>query len=386
MMKVNEGTSTNLFSEITAIPPVLQNSYYPSLDGIRGVAIIMVVLAHLNLTSNAVYHILFNGELGVLIFFVLSGFLITTLCIKEKVVSGDISLRSFYIRRVLRIFPVAYLFLAVLIALNLIFKLNIGYINILGAALYLMNFSSYFRRYNFAYQTGHFWSLAVEEQFYLIFPIILKKNQNAFLVVLLGIIFLLPLLITLQYFHLFPSGWIFVAFTHYLIKFQAIAVGCLFSILVFKYSAYINIASSTRLILNVLAFGLILFVRYDNFFSVGNIFAGLLISFLAGYIIVSNIVPGTDLFYKILNTKFLKTTGVLSYSIYIWQQLFTYNDKRLPAFMVTFPTNIICLVIVSCLSYYFYESFFLRLKSKFSRLRKTKTVEIKPDIVQNISV
>ena len=333
----------------------------------------MVVFFHLNLTSVFFYHIVFNGELGVLIFFVLSGFLITTLCIKEKVITNNISLKNFYIRRALRIFPVAYLFILVLIVLNIVYKLHINYINILGAALYLMNFSSYFRKYNFAFQTAHYWSLSVEEQFYLIVPFILKKNFTVYLIIILCVVFVLPLLITLQYFYIFLNNWVFTAFTHYLVKFQAIAVGCLFSVLTFKYP-FNNINIKTKVVANILAIGIILYIQYDNFFSLKSVFSSLLISLLVGYIIITNIIPGKDFIFKILNAGFLKTIGTLSYSIYIWQQLFTFYDKRLPVVMVTFPFNIVSLIIVSCLSYYFYESFFLRLKSKFSKIKKGRPV------------
>ena len=370
---MTDKTLKGVFSEIKTIPPVLQNSYYPSLDGLRGIAIIMVVFFHLNLTSVFFYHIVFNGELGVLIFFVLSGFLITTLCIKEKVITNNISLKNFYIRRALRIFPVAYLFILVLIVLNIVYKLHINYINILGAALYLMNFSSYFRKYNFAFQTAHYWSLSVEEQFYLIVPFILKKNFTVYLIIILCVVFVLPLLITLQYFYIFLNNWVFTAFTHYLVKFQAIAVGCLFSVLTFKYP-FNNINIKTKVVANILAIGIILYIQYDNFFSLKSVFSSLLISLLVGYIIITNIIPGKDFIFKILNAGFLKTIGTLSYSIYIWQQLFTFYDKRLPVVMVTFPFNIVSLIIVSCLSYYFYESFFLRLKSKFSKIKKGRPV------------
>jgi peptidoglycan/LPS O-acetylase OafA/YrhL len=125
---------------------------------------------------------------------------------------------------------------------------------------------------------------------------------------------------------------------------------------------------------NILAIGIILYIQYDNFFSLKSVFSSLLISLLVGYIIITNIIPGKDFIFKILNAGFLKTIGTLSYSIYIWQQLFTFYDKRLPVVMVTFPFNIVSLIIVSCLSYYFYESFFLRLKSKFSKIKKGRPV------------
>lgn len=360
-----------LFSDIEAVPPILQSSYYSSLDGLRGVAIIMVVLSHLNLPPAIYPLIFFNGHMGVLIFFVISGFLITTLCLKEKVLTKDISLKNFYIRRALRIFPVAYLYILVITILNLVFKLSIPYMSILGAALYLMNFTSYFRKYYYSWHTGHYWSLSVEEQFYLIVPFILKKNFRLYLLLILFIIFILPIFMCLQ--SIFPALNVNVlyAFTHFLVKFQSIAIGCLFSVLMFKYPVDKDILTKNKVILNVLAIILILAIQYNDFLTLQSMFSGIAVSFLTGYIIVSNIVPAKDFLFKLLNSKALKIVGVLSYSIYIWQEVFTSNDKKLPYFMITFPYNVLCIISVSCLSYYFYERFFLKLKTKFSKIKKT---------------
>ncbi len=371
---MNSNSVSSFFTGIKTVPPALQNTYYPSLNGLRGIAIIMVVFSHLRLADNFFYNTIFSGPRGVNIFFVLSGFLISTLCIKEKVLTHSISLKNFYIRRVLRIFPVAYLFIVSLIILNLFFKLGIHYINIMGASLYLMDFSSYFRKHYFSWYTGHFWSLSVEEQFYLIIPFILKRKFQAYLLVILSIIFVLPLIIGFQY--IFPAlnKGFFYAFTHFTIKFQAIAVGCLFSVLVFKYPINKWFSGKAKIILNLLAFLLILFIPYSDLFNLESVFTGLLIAFLIGYIIVSNITQCNDLVFKFLNTKILNTIGILSYSIYIWQQIFTSGDKKLPGFMVNNPYNIFCIIIVSCCSYYFYERSFLKLKSRFSKANAKQLV------------
>ncbi|MDB5143949.1 MAG: hypothetical protein JWQ66_2662 [Mucilaginibacter sp.] len=357
------------FDEVTAVPAVFQNSYYPSLDGLRGIAILMVVLSHLRLSTSFAYILVFNGGLGVLIFFVLSGFLITGLCLKEKVITGNISLKNFYIRRVLRIFPVAYLYLLVIIIMNYVFKLDIHYLSILGAAVYLMDISSYFRKYYFSWHTGHYWSLSVEEQFYLIVPFILKKWFRLYLLFVLFIIFALPFIIVLQYHYPALNTTVLYGATHLLNKFQAIAIGCLFAVITFKYAGEFNISMTVKIITNLLAIAIILYFQYDDFFSLESVFSGSAISFLTGYIIITNLKPSKDLIFRFLNTKFLKLIGVLSYSIYIWQQPFTSNDSRLPHFLVAYPYNIIWIIAVSSLSYYYYESFFLRLKAKFNKVK-----------------
>jgi peptidoglycan/LPS O-acetylase OafA/YrhL len=115
-------------AEITAVPDYLQGKYYTALTGIRGVAIVIVLLYHLGINRLLkLFDWWILGRLGVDIFFVLSGFLITTLLLKEKLAHGHVSLKKFYIRRFLRIVPVAYLFLAVLIAINHFFRCGISF-------------------------------------------------------------------------------------------------------------------------------------------------------------------------------------------------------------------------------------------------------------------
>ena len=107
---------------------LLRSNYYYSLNGFRGISIILVLFYHLQLSDNYFYTTIFNGGLGVNIFFVISGFLITSLCLKEKEVTGGLSLKKFYIRRFLRIFPLAYLYIGVVFFLIHFYSLNISWI------------------------------------------------------------------------------------------------------------------------------------------------------------------------------------------------------------------------------------------------------------------
>ena len=232
-----------------------------------------------------------------------------------------------------------------------------------------MNFSSYFRTYYSSWFTGHFWSLSVEEQFYIFMPVILKKKFKLFLGTILFIVFIVPGIICLQYYFVNLNNIILYAFAHYLIKFQAIAVGCFFSVLTFKYSLNNTFLKKIKPLLNIGAVYLLIYIRYNDIFCLRNVIAGCASSFLIGYIIITNLLPGRDFFYAFLTSKVLKTIGVLSYSIYIWQEIFTSKDARLPGFMVNSPYNLICIIVVSCLSYYFYEKSFLKLKSKFNRIK-----------------
>lgn len=153
-------------------PPKSANGYMPQLDGLRAIAVGAVILHHfLPLGRFIPYDFVTFGDLGVRLFFVLSGFLITGILLKCRV-SADLhgespsfELRQFYVRRFLRIFPVYYLTLTIIAILNLptvratVFW-HLGYLS-----------NVYFSTQgSFVGPLSHFWSLAVEEQFYLIWP------------------------------------------------------------------------------------------------------------------------------------------------------------------------------------------------------------------------
>jgi peptidoglycan/LPS O-acetylase OafA/YrhL len=161
-----------------------------ALDGLRGVAIALVVASHLDeltvdgvseirghdLTpSDALNRVLDGGFLGVDLFFVLSGFLITTLLAQERRAAGRVALGRFYARRGLRLLPALYAFLAVHVAYAVAVDLHapserwsIG-----GALLYVSNWVAADNLFHVTEGTGHLWSLAVEEQFYVLWPAVL---------------------------------------------------------------------------------------------------------------------------------------------------------------------------------------------------------------------
>jgi peptidoglycan/LPS O-acetylase OafA/YrhL len=144
--------------------------HLPSLDGFRAIAILLVFVSH------AGWGHIVPGGLGVTIFFFLSGYLITTLLRREYEENGRISLRHFYLRRVYRIFPPMYLVLFLIFLMG-----KIGWVpdtvTVGGFISQIFQFTNYFAIFHdsaeLVYATGTFWSLAVEEHFYLIFPLFL---------------------------------------------------------------------------------------------------------------------------------------------------------------------------------------------------------------------
>ena len=150
----------------------------------------------------------------------------------------------------------------------------------MGAALYLMNLT-YFAKNSTESKDGQFWSLGVEEQFYSIFPFILKNKFSIFLIALLLLIFVLPLVMLLQYSGGMYPHTILSIICNYLIKFQGISVGCLFSVAMFKYPFRL---SQTVKITNIVAIFLIFVIHYEGYITEISVFSNLFISLLAGYI------------------------------------------------------------------------------------------------------
>lgn len=138
--------------------------YRPELDGLRGLAIVLVLVAHLTLTVRSPF-----GHVGVSVFFTLSGYLITSILLTERAAIGGVSIRGFYSRRIRRLAPAFIALLACLAALGLVGVWGPGPWGrtVLAIATYSANWASLEGPF------AHLWSLAVEEQFYLVWPLVL---------------------------------------------------------------------------------------------------------------------------------------------------------------------------------------------------------------------
>ena len=314
------------------------------------------------------------SHLGVEFFFVISGFLITTLLLKERVNTQTISLKNFYIRRFFRIMPVAYLYLTLVLIANVVLHLHFDYWLLFVSFLFLRNFFLHPEGVNNI--AAHYWSLSVEEQFYFLFPVIIKKWFSLYIP-------LLFLIITLSVFSdLFvllakPTGEITRLGLIFIQQFQSIAVGSLCSIYLFKYPEH-AIQDITRKSL-ISAILLIAVLSSCFFRTVVPQAVTLLQSILFAALMILNLQGEESLSFRLLNNRWMKFIGVLSYSLYIWQQPFTLNlpfiDKvgffkpyqnNFPVHLCISLVSLILLCLVSILSYFYYEKRFLALKRRFS--------------------
>lgn len=344
-----------------------QKNYIPGISGLRALSIIMVLMSHWGIFyTKGVFFIINNGAFGVNVFFVISGFLITTLLLTEESNSGKISLRNFYIRRTLRIFPAFYFLLLFYFILQTFHVITIS----IPSWITSLTYTKYFPIKNgIDNYTFHFWSLSIEEHFYLIWPFIFYYFPAYRKKTLILLACLFPFLRMLFYkYNMFWANGDFSIFY----RGDGIVWGC---IIAFYQNEIIQILKRKRALL-YLPFALLLFLLYLerlNIESASKLHLGYFNLPLGGsFGTLTNICIGCiiiitahfkTLWSRLMNTKPLNYIGKLSYSLYLYQQIFLLHFK----FTMNNQILVFSLFIAMTLfSYYVIELPFLKLKKRFN--------------------
>lgn len=373
--------------------------YFPNLNSVRAIAAIMVVVSHIEKHKNILglepsNLIIKWGSIGVTLFFVLSGFLITYLLLIEDSKFSKIDVKNFYIRRILRIWPLYFLILAfVYLSISYIlpeyYKADIEKFSLFGLLLnlfFLTNLTDSLVLIPGIIST--IWSIGVEEQFYIFWPWVIKaKKENrvkliAFIVVLLPLLKILFILIyKLTQINAFNTFYILLTYT----RFDSMAIGALFAFLAFykrielgkvklKYETFIG-----RIIQIVTYILVILFFIFGNIHpALFNLLNYEIFPVLFG-ICILNLATNK---YSIVNLEnnFISYLGKISYSIYLNHMVvlfifFPYLNSMLVGFsivtknLIIFPVTLILVIGISILTYNWYEKQFLKLKHKFSHVK-----------------
>ena len=343
-----------------------------ALDGLRAISIVLVILGHLVGTRNmplpADSLLGEFAEFGVRVFFVISGFLITTLIFAEQERSGTISLRQFYIRRTYRIFPAFYAYLAVAALLAALGLVQLLEGDLLAAASYTMNFHR-----PRAWHVGHLWSLSVEEQFYLLWPaIVLVARQRRALIVAALALVAAPV-IRVGVWVVMPDHRLGIGETFPTV-FDALAAGCLLAGLRGWLAANATYAALSRSPLFVLvplaAVGAVLVPRVSFQLALGATIQNIGIALTVDWA-VRRSTPGARFIGKILDASPLVWLGRLSYSLYLWQQPFL--NRTGTHWVQSFPFNILAALGMAMVSYYLVEQPFLSLRERRAKAKVALT-------------
>jgi peptidoglycan/LPS O-acetylase OafA/YrhL len=363
-------------------PSWLWQGRLPSLDGLRAVSIGLVLVDHLSHTPATPVHyerLHYVGTVGVEIFFVISGFLITLLLLREQRRDGAISLRGFFLRRVLRIVPAYAAFLLVLFALQLAGRAQCPGFAWARALTYT---TSLFDTQPCTWDLRHTWSLSVEEHFYLLWPCLfaLLSRRLAFLAAAMCVAGT-PLLRASIQVILGDGHPDFRFFT--LSRMDAIAVGCCLSFLAtsrrFQWATRLRGAWTVVL---VGAAGAIALTQLDDWqLVVGDwkclhyfhaFLWGTLRAILIGAVVWICVCASGGLLGRALNGRLLCFLGVISYPMYLWQQMFLHPERE--HWTCGWPAGLVSTIAVAAASYFLLERPLLRLKDRLAKPRHLVTV------------
>jgi peptidoglycan/LPS O-acetylase OafA/YrhL len=337
------------------------------LDGLRAFSISFVLIGHMHETRNVQLPALVESFLkavplaamGVRVFFVISGFLITTLLMEEERRSGTVNLPRFYFRRTLRIFPPYYLYIGVILLAQAAAVLVVRPGDIWHALTYTTNYHR-----DRSWYLGHTWSLAVEEQFYILWPYLYRTLRQARARKLLISYILFAPVWRLTAAYLFPSQRLGIG-ESFLTTADSIATGCLLASarpLLLGNGMYRRIVDSRAYLLIPPLLPMI---------GLAERFAKLdwLVCISAQNVLIAVFVERVTrsergLIPLLLNSKPVVKLGLWSYSVYLWQQPFL-NPEVKDNVLTAFPLNIVLALTLAVTSYYLIERPVLGLRQRF---------------------
>ncbi|MDC1109697.1 acyltransferase family protein [Candidatus Pelagibacter sp.] len=339
-------------------------TYRPEIDGLRAIAVGAVILYHAQITIFG-YQPFRGGFIGVDIFFVISGYLITSIILNELVTTGSFSFKHFYERRIRRILPALLFVMLASLPFAWMYLLPNSFIDFSKSILYSLGFSSNFYFHYSGQQYGaesgllkpflHTWSLSVEEQYYILFPIVLLitfKYFRKYLIHILILGFVISLGLAEWGSRNHPS------FNFYVLPTRG------WELLAGSILAYFEITRGKRnenKILNLILPGVgLLLIGHSILFFNDEMFhpSFYTLSPIIGVCLIIWFSNKNEIITKILSTKLFVGIGLISYSLYLWHYpIFAF--ARITDFTQGSSLNKLLLgiiiVILSIFSYYFVE-------------------------------
>ena len=352
-----------------ALATRLRLAKLPALDGLRAIAVLLVIVYHFGIPG-------VPGAYGVVVFFVLSGFLITWLLLREIDRTGTISFRGFYLRRSLRIFPAFYAYWLLLTAILLLTHRPVLWPHAWSAFFYVSN---YYHAFFGDPSTGfsHTWSLAIEEQFYLLWPpllLLLRRSRFGVARPLMAIIVCLWLYRAVAcYLFEVNQAYVYAAFD---MRCDALLVGCLLAVLLAAPGAthghaaarWARLTESPSLALvTTAALVVVALGRVSGIPRYRDVVAFTLIPPLVALLIAQLIAVSDTPMWRWVESAPMRFLGRLSYSLYLYQQVTLEPVRKLlrqTPVGVQLAGAIALTVVVAAGSYYVVERPFLRLKER----------------------
>lgn len=342
--------------------------HLPSLDGLRGIAILAVMIFH----ASPKY--LRGGFIGVDIFFVLSGFLITSLLIKEHDSKGSINIKNFYMRRILRLFPALVLFLCGTFIYASLFPHHKNIVTLNDVLIVLFYIANWVRAFKMHISTfyAHTWSLSIEEQFYIFWPpmlIILYRllANRLYITLIVGLFAIFSALLRII---MVAEGYSYQRLYGGLdTRADSLFIGCFIGFIIsYKLFSKVKfILPLTKKFFLPAVIILLLFAYFAEYTNLGFYQWGLFIIIFSTSIVILELATSQGgILRRVMEFPLLVLTGKISYGLYLWHfpvyRVMVVNGYS--RIEVLFFGGAITFAIAT-ISYYLIERQFLRLKDRF---------------------
>jgi peptidoglycan/LPS O-acetylase OafA/YrhL len=359
----------------TQLPAWLRGGRIPSLDGVRAIAILLVLYSHAAIPGHSPFILAAIkgrcGFLGVQLFFVLSGFLITALMLRERERTGRVSRKGFYLRRALRILPAYAAYLALVAILPPMADNSLTAKDWFSALTYTVNFHSL----PIPVAISHVWSLSVEEHFYLMWPLVLAAGSlRAARCAALGcMVFCLGFRCIGFLVRPDAGPWLDLWTVS---RMDDIAVGCLLALAALtpqwrerldRMRGRLPVIASA---IAMLALSQFLGTRFGGgrflsppAFALACALSNTINSCCIALLLWAAITRPIGLHGWFLNSRVMTGIGAISYSLYLWHVLFCDPE---PGVINAFPQNILLMFGAALLSYFLIEKRFLALKDRLA--------------------
>lgn len=354
-------------------------NYFINLDKLRSIAFLLVFWQHalskFQINANFFYdldifdrflnRIIFTGGLGVHLFFVLSGFLITYLLCLERNKNLKINIKFFYLRRALRIWPLYYLIIFIgtlllpVISNNFYFDGNFYY-----HFLFLNNFDIV------KSPVGIAWSVAIEEQFYVLWPIIFIISKNKLKLVSI-------LLLVLSFFFNYSNTDFSELYYHSFYNIKYLMAGCFFGLLYYEKNVILEKTLVSRLFkLHWIVLLILIFFIMPSLISGFYLLSEILLITMIGLLIIFLVESSNQ------KSGFLAKTGRYTYGLYLYHPFvvlgtktffdkvgFNYIDSSL-VYALLIILSFLITYFIAYFSYNYFEKYFLKMKNKYSLINK----------------
>lgn len=367
MQSEHEPTTAELPPTPVLLVRQRQGVYLPQLDGLRAAAVIGVAIFH------ARSQLVPGGFIGVDVFFVLSGYLITGISLSELRKTNRLSLTRFYLRRALRLFP-ALFFCALLLSIVYLFVPNLPegpetQVGILGAITYS---STWLVAFNLADLGAMLptWSLAVEEHFYLIWPVLLLIAYRAGRWLRSCVLAFAVAGIVYRWAAYYSFGWDILRI-HYApdTRAEQLLIGCALAVLLPGFRRRVPAAWAWSAAALLLIFALVSDkVPVDIYHRGGSTGIALLAA-----VLVAHLVTGRGAMSRLLSSRPLVWIGKRSYGIYLWNLPIIAILGYLGEGIFPMAVKVMASFLIPALSYAFIEQPFLRLKNRFEPAARAGT-------------